>query len=281
VRRFFSFLLAAAAAACWAQSDIPVSGISAYVDLGRNLAWGASGPGTANNAFIFAPISPNSNLCLFAQNLNTTSAHTFTLTVAQTGDQRQTAYAGQTAVWTPVSVNPALTTVAAGAVAVTFARTSGAARIAVVVSGSTTAAGTPDTLNLFAVQTTDVACGPVVGTGSTSGSPLSTSCGPSATSLPIVLSAAGNTQIIAPSAGKVTFVCKILLATATAEDVRLTRGTGTNCGTGTVNVSGIMPSILTLAFDADGTLVLPSGQALCVNQSAAQAAGGIVTYAQL
>ncbi len=91
------------------------------------------------------------------------------------------------------------------------------------------------------------------------------------------LSGSGNTQIIAAGAGTI-HVCHISLATAAPEDIKLTSGTGANCATGTADVSGLYKTISALALDTLGALVAPANAALCLNQSAVQATGGIVIY---
>jgi hypothetical protein len=99
-------------------------------------------------------------------------------------------------------------------------------------------------------------------------------------SLPFTLAGAGNTQIIPLVLGQVIQVCHIDLATNPAESVYLTYGTGVNCAGGVTSLTGVWPNILTVALDLAGSLIVPSGNALCVNQGAAQAAGGLVTYSQ-
>ena len=99
-------------------------------------------------------------------------------------------------------------------------------------------------------------------------------------SLPFTLSGAGNTQIVPLVLGQVIQVCHIDFATNPAESVYLTYGTGVNCAGGVTSLTGVWPNILTVALDLAGSLIVPSGNALCVNQGAAQAAGGLVTYSQ-
>ena len=75
-------------------------------------------------------------------------------------------------------------------------------------------------------------------------------------------------------------MCHIDWATAAAESYFLGYGTGANCVTGPTPLTGVWPNIVTVALDLFGSLIVPSGQALCLNQSAAQATGGLVTYSQ-
>jgi len=92
---------------------------------------------------------------------------------------------------------------------------------------------------------------------------------------------AGNTQNRSLGSGAShSGVATSTLATNPAESVYLTYGTGVNCAGGVTSLTGVWPNILTVALDLAGSLIVPSGNALCVNQSVAQAAGGLVTYSQ-
>lgn len=99
------------------------------------------------------------------------------------------------------------------------------------------------------------------------------------TSAAITLTGSGNTQIIAaPGAGQLR-ICHISLGFASAVGVKLTNGTGANCGTGTADVTGVYQNITGLALDfVAGPLLVPTTNALCVNLSAAVNGGGVVSY---
>ena len=96
------------------------------------------------------------------------------------------------------------------------------------------------------------------------------------------LSASGNTQIVALSAGDVIRVCHISFSMDAVADVTFREGTGTNCDTDDTAISGIYRDAnwIALDFGADGALRGSSGQALCVNLGTAVNAGGVITYAQ-
>jgi hypothetical protein len=94
----------------------------------------------------------------------------------------------------------------------------------------------------------------------------------------ITLSGSGNTRIITGVSSQQIRVCHISFQTATPEDIKLTSGTGSNCGTGTANVTGLYSSTVGIALDTWGVLTAPSSADLCINQSAAQALGGVVVY---
>lgn len=96
------------------------------------------------------------------------------------------------------------------------------------------------------------------------------------------LTGSGNTEIVPLTGGQTIRVCHVSLAAASALDLRFTRGTGTNCGTGTANVSGLYRNITALALDPTNKAPMrsASGEALCINQSAAVNSGGIVIFAK-
>ncbi len=97
------------------------------------------------------------------------------------------------------------------------------------------------------------------------------------------LSGSGNTEIVALSGSKITRVCKVEFATTDAQDVKLTYGTGSNCGTGTTDLSPLFKNAISGVIPPIGNFLpptVPSGKALCFNQSVAQATGVWVFYAQ-
>lgn len=108
--------------------------------------------------------------------------------------------------------------------------------------------------------------------------PIVTSTGCSTQSA-ITLTGAGDTEIIAATAGRTVRICELYLAAASAEDVKLTQGTGTNCGTGTADITGLFRQITTLAIPTPNGIRGGVGNAICVNQSGAINSGGLVIYA--
>ncbi len=93
-------------------------------------------------------------------------------------------------------------------------------------------------------------------------------------------SASGATQIVALSGSKVIRICHISFSTVATEDVKLVYGTGSNCGTGTNDLTGLYKTVQSFDFEyAFGSpLKAPAAQAICFNQSVAQAAGVTVVY---
>ncbi len=96
------------------------------------------------------------------------------------------------------------------------------------------------------------------------------------------LSGAGNTEIIALSGSTTIRICHLSLATTAAEDIKVTRGTGANCGTATADVTGLYKAVMALALDFGPQSALrgAASGAICINQSLASATGGVVIYAQ-
>ena len=146
-------------------ADILISSRGPYQDLARGAAWGQRGRNGVENNYILQPLNPAQGICLFIANNNPVSAHTFTLEVHQTGDVMQTVYEGQTGRWVADTVQglPIPATVAAGSMVSAYVHTSAAARIAVSISGTTAQTGSPDTADIFLVQTEASSCGPVQG----------------------------------------------------------------------------------------------------------------------
>ncbi len=137
-----------------AQVDIRINNIGPYIDLTRSALWATTGPGGTDNNYIFTPSSPDQGMCLYVAN-NDSVQHGFRAQVYTTGDQTVNSYAGNTAQWKLVSVGgsnvfySAPTTTSAS-----FYKTSGAARVTVVLS-STTVSGTA---NIFIVQNSSGSC---------------------------------------------------------------------------------------------------------------------------
>ncbi len=87
------------------------------------------------------------------------------------------------------------------------------------------------------------------------------------------LSGSGDTQIIAASGSTTIRICHISFSTTATEDIKVTRGTGSNCGTGTADVTGLYKSVQSMALDFRNTSPLKGAAsgAICLNQSAVQA----------
>lgn len=100
---------------------------------------------------------------------------------------------------------------------------------------------------------------------------------------PINLSASGNTRIINAGGTGTVRICEISFSTTAAENIQITEGTGTNCGTGTANVTGVYQSVQSMVLDPQVTAPITAqtaGDDICLNQSMAQTLGGLVIYAK-
>ncbi len=101
---------------------------------------------------------------------------------------------------------------------------------------------------------------------------------------PIILTATGNTQVIAAGgvgSGIRIRICHISFSLNTAVDVKLVQGTGSNCGTSPVDLTGVYQNIINfnLGFGNEGALRVGQERALCINLSAVATGGGVITYA--
>lgn len=93
----------------------------------------------------------------------------------------------------------------------------------------------------------------------------------------ISLSSSGLTQIIAAGSGTTT-VAYVELSFTSGVNLQWEYGTGSNCGTGTTPLTGVMQNVLT--YTRDTPFLVPTGKALCANLGSAVTGGGSVTYAQ-
>lgn len=151
---------------------------------------------------------------------------------------------------------------------------SGALRVAFADSSTTavTNAGT------FATQSTLQAGTAVVGSLARCGDPASVQ------SVAISTSSSGYTQLVALSGSTVVHVCGFNVMAGGTTNVSLAYGTGTACDTGTTALTGAYPLIAQagLAVGNGGATQMKtaSGNALCINNSAAVAIAGFLTYVQ-
>lgn len=93
--------------------------------------------------------------------------------------------------------------------------------------------------------------------------------------------ASGNTQIVAASTGQTVKICHLSVGLETPVNVRLVRGTGANCATSTVALTGFYYGVAGLAFDRDPNPITAgtTGAAVCLGLSSASNVGGLVIYA--
>lgn len=137
-----------------ASSDVHISGASYYVTLAAAVPWGQL---AAN--YVFTPESSDVGVCLFVENQNPSSAHAITVTAFQTGNPSLTSYAANPNLWAASTLVSKFTSVPAASVASMYINASGAANVAIVISGTTALSGIPDTANVFMVQVPSQECG--------------------------------------------------------------------------------------------------------------------------
>lgn len=98
----------------------------------------------------------------------------------------------------------------------------------------------------------------------------------------ISTAASGSTQIVAASGSTVVYVCQVSLSNTAAVDIKFVSGTGANCVTGPVDLTGTYRQVLAavLPFEANAPLTTAAAKALCINLGAAIDVQGLLTYAQ-
>jgi hypothetical protein len=97
-------------------------------------------------------------------------------------------------------------------------------------------------------------------------------------SAPISLSLAGNTQVVALSAGQKVHVCHFSVSADTPVDIQLTSWTAAACTGASTALSGVYKSVWTMALDFPAPLTGPASGSLCVNLGTAVTTGGLLTY---
>ncbi len=103
---------------------------------------------------------------------------------------------------------------------------------------------------------------------------------------------ATTTQLVALSAGKKVYVCSATvnqIGATTAPTFKFVYGTGTNCGTGTADLTGVISganvagTITNPQFGGNGlgqVFSTPASQALCITTTTTQAQKGLLSYTQ-
>lgn len=154
-------LLLILAGTCKAQNDQIVNARSNYVQITN-----PSGPtGTvkwstlASQTYVFTPISPDYSLCVSMVNNNPTNAHPFSFAAFATGDSNVSDYSHNTGRYSSITPIGVPTSIAASSTIYFYVPSKSAALVALQFTGAGTLAGNPDTVDIFAVQTTTTSCG--------------------------------------------------------------------------------------------------------------------------
>lgn len=102
-------------------------------------------------------------------------------------------------------------------------------------------------------------------------------------SIPITVSTATTTRLVAGIANKAIYVTAVDIIAAGTGNVQFISGTGATCGTGTTNVTGNYNLTTGVGFTkaaGNGVVwVLPIGDSLCMVTSAAVGMPGSLSYA--
>lgn len=95
-------------------------------------------------------------------------------------------------------------------------------------------------------------------------------------------SASGIVQLVGLTASQIIRVCHISLSSDTATNIKFLYGTGSNCGTGGTDITGLYNGVKTLALDfgPGAALRTIASNAFCISSSASATLGGVVSYAK-
>lgn len=103
-------------------------------------------------------------------------------------------------------------------------------------------------------------------------------------SVKISTATAAIVELVALTSGKTTFITSWDVMSAGTTNVKLVYGTGTNCGTGTVDLTGAYPLIAQAGISKGvglGPILFPLlSNAVCVSNSAAIQISGSLSYVQ-
>jgi hypothetical protein len=110
--------------------------------------------------------------------------------------------------------------------------------------------------------------------------PAALACATDATSTLAVsfTTLSGSQQLVAASGSTRIYVCSILVTSDTTVNLKLVTGTGSNCGTGTADLTGPFTSVI--GFGYGNQFRTAASQALCLNTSASASGGGLLVYVQ-
>jgi hypothetical protein len=102
------------------------------------------------------------------------------------------------------------------------------------------------------------------------------------TTVPITVSSSTTTQLVAAVTGHQIYVCSLKLLNSGGTS-QFKYGTGTNCATGTTNLTGILSPTDNIGWPQSGgfpQMTIPASQALCITGGASAAGTGFFSYVQ-
>lgn len=103
--------------------------------------------------------------------------------------------------------------------------------------------------------------------------------------VPITINTITTTQLVGLTSGQTIHICGFVLHSAGATSAKLVYGTGTNCATGTTDITPLFtftttPSNVTYGSGIGRVAGAPASNAVCVNNTAAIQVSGVLTYAK-
>lgn len=103
-------------------------------------------------------------------------------------------------------------------------------------------------------------------------------------SVAIATSTATTTQLVALATGQAIFVSSFNAVSAGTNTFKFVYGTGSNCGTGTTDLTGVYTLVangyVSTGNGLGAVLSVPRGNALCITTTQAIVLGGSLSYAQ-
>lgn len=108
---------------------------------------------------------------------------------------------------------------------------------------------------------------------------------------PITITSGTTTRVVAPVAGKQTYICQLTLMAAAADNVAVVEGTGGTCGTGPIGVIGGATAANGLNFAINNNIVIGNGASavaatagvnvdLCLITSSGGPLAGVIAWVQ-
>lgn len=96
----------------------------------------------------------------------------------------------------------------------------------------------------------------------------------------ITAGSSGTFQIVAGAANQNIRICHVSFSSSAAVNVSFVAGTGSNCGTGTANLSGAFQNLVTFSLTPGPAagFTAGAGNSVCLVLSGAATVGGVVTW---
>lgn len=131
---------------CYAQ-DIRLNINSDVYTITKNRQWNQF-----NQTYIFRPKVPQISLYIFVANRNPTNSHTLTLKVYQTPDSTLNNFSSSSGFWVEDAINGDCNNVSANTMTACYVNTMFAGQITIQITNAASAAGSPDTGDIYIIQ---------------------------------------------------------------------------------------------------------------------------------